>query len=168
MPPRKPGHAKAQTFPAPNHDHAVCATDALARAERLCRARGVRFTEIRRRVLKAIWQSHAPIGAYDILAGLNAKGARHAPMVVYRALEFLQDNGFVHRVASQNAFIGCAHPDEGHDSQLLICRKCGTVAEIANAEVSTALANAAPGFAVESRTVEISGVCPHCKDHGHA
>ena len=88
------------------------------------------------------------------------------------ALEFLQANGFVHRVASQNAFIGCAHPDESHDSQLLICRKCGAVAEIENQDVSAALAKAAPGFAVESRIVEISGVCPHCVgergSHRHA
>ena len=160
-------HGSRESFPRPGHDHAACASEALAQAEQLCAMRHVRFTEIRRQVLEAIWQSHAPIGAYDILAGLNAGGARHAPMAVYRALEFLQGHGLVHRVASQNAFIGCAHPGEAHDSQLLICRTCGTVAELGSAPITDALAKAAPGFAVEQRIVEISGVCPHCREARH-
>ncbi len=79
---RKISPAKSRTFPAPDHDHAACASDALAQAERLCGARRVRFTEIRRQVLKAIWQSHAPIGAYDILADLGRDGRRLAPPTV--------------------------------------------------------------------------------------
>ena len=133
----------------------------------MCAARKLRFTAIRRAVLKAVWQSHSPVGAYDILAKLNAKGAKHAPMVVYRALDFLLENGLVHRIASQNAFIGCTHPGVEHDSQLLICRRCGTVAEIDSVPVAHALKAAAPGFTIEQRTIEISGVCPHCRSSAH-
>jgi Fur family zinc uptake transcriptional regulator len=84
-------------------------------------------------------------------------------MAVYRALDFLLEQGLIHRVASLNAFIGCAHPGEDHGSQLLICRVCGTVGEINTKAINAAVARAAPGFAVESEIIEIRGVCPHCR-----
>ena len=105
--------ATARAFPRPGHDHAPCAKDALMRAEKLCRRKGLRFTDVRRRVLGAIWEGHAPKGAYDILATLNTGGGRHAPMAVYRALDFLQTHGLVHRVESRNAFVGCAADGAG-------------------------------------------------------
>ena len=154
-------------FPPPDHDHRGCSASAITRAEMLCAARKLRFTAIRRSVLKTVWQSHAPVGAYDILAKLNAKGGKHAPMAIYRALDFLLENGLVHRIASQNAFIGCAHPESEHDSQLLICRRCGSVAEIDSAPVTRALKAAVPDFAIEQRTIEISGVCPNCRSAAH-
>jgi len=152
-----------QSFPQPGHNHDRCAADALARAESLCILKNLRFTPVRRRVLETIWASHVPIGAYDILARLNAKGARNAPMTVYRALDFLLAHGLAHRVASLNAFVGCAHPGEAHGIQLLICRQCGSVAELNARAINAALTRAAPGFAIENEIIEISGVCPHCQ-----
>ena len=160
--------AKIHAFPAPGHNHARCSTDALRTAEALCAARGVRLTDTRREVLSLVWQSHVPIGAYDILAKLNKDGGKVAPMAVYRALEFLMDQGLVHRIASLNAYIGCAHMDDEHDdshaAQFLICKKCGTAAELESAPLTRALkqAVAARGFTMGSQIVEISGLCPHC------
>jgi Fur family zinc uptake transcriptional regulator len=158
--------ARTQTsrrFPQPGHNHDRCAAQALRRAETLCAAKKLRFTAMRRRVLGAIWESHAPIGAYDILAQLNADGGRNAPMAIYRALDFLLEQGLVHRVASLNAFVGCAHPGEDHGNHLLICRVCGTVAEFEADAVNSALARAMPGFQVESDIIEVTGICPHCR-----
>lgn len=153
-------------FPKPGHNHARCAADALRKAEAVCAARKTRLTDIRRQVLETVWQSHAPIGAYDILSQLNKGGGRTAPMAVYRALEFLMDNGIVHRIASLNAFIGCAHMGEDHDAaQFLICRSCGTTAELESAALKRALTQAVAGrgFTIDSQIVEISGTCPHCR-----
>ncbi len=155
-----------QAFPKPGHDHARCTAAALGKAEAVCAARGTRLTEIRRRVLERVWRSHVPVGAYDILAQLNAGGGRQAPIAVYRALEFLMDNGLVHRLASLNAYIGCAHMGEdGHAAQFLICRKCGTTAELESAHLTRALGRAVAerGFTVDSQVVEIGGICPHCQ-----
>ena len=157
--------AKTHAFPAPGHNHARCSTDALRTAEALCAARGVRLTDTRREVLSLVWQSHVPIGAYDILAKLNKDGGKVAPMAVYRALEFLMDQGLVHRIASLNAYIGCVHMGEDHHAaQFLICRACGTAAELESAPLKRALTQAVAerGFTIDSQIVEISGFCPHC------
>ena len=54
-------------FPTAEHDHNLCVDDALAHAERICGARGARLTALRRQVLEIVWNSHRPIGAYDVL-----------------------------------------------------------------------------------------------------
>src|ERR1700678_777705 len=96
---------KAQAvFPAPDHDHDTCTSAAIAHAEELCAARSQRLTPMRRHVLEALLASHKPLGAYEIMDRLSDQG-RPAPITVYRALEFLRHNGFVHRIESRNAFV---------------------------------------------------------------
>jgi Fur family zinc uptake transcriptional regulator len=152
-------------FPKRGHDHRACGSHALAEAEAICAARGARLTELRRKVLAAIWEDHAPIGAYDILARLNARGERNAPMVVYRALDFLMDNGLVHRLSTLNSYVGCRHPGHAHSSQFLICSVCKAVAEIASDTVlkTVARAAAARGFKARGSVVEVTGLCPNCR-----
>ncbi|MRA81783.1 transcriptional repressor, partial [Bacillus thuringiensis] len=60
------------------HDHSQCVSTALAEADALCARQGVRLTELRRRVLELVWQSHKPLGAYDILAVLSETDGRRA------------------------------------------------------------------------------------------
>ena len=158
--------AQISAFPKPGHNHARCTSEALRKAESVCAARKTRLTDIRRDVLQAVWKSHVPVGAYEILSQLNAGGGKIAPMAVYRALEFLMDNGLVHRITSLNAFIGCAHMgDEHHATQFLICKVCGTTAELESAPLKRALTQAVAerGFTIDSQIVEISGFCPHCR-----
>ena len=76
-------------FPRRNHDHLRCVAEAMSDAVSLCRARRVRLTPLRSRVLEIVWQNHKPLGAYDILAVLAEEGRSAAPPTVYRALEFL-------------------------------------------------------------------------------
>ena len=61
-------------LPPAGHDHDSCVNAAIETAERLCRERGLRFTALRRRVLTLVWDSHKPIGAYDILDKLGGEG----------------------------------------------------------------------------------------------
>ena len=98
----------ATVFPAPDHDHDRCTSDAIAHAEALCAARAQRLTPIRRHVLEALLASHKPLGAYEIIDRI-ADAHRPAPITVYRALDFLRDNGLVHRIESRNAFVACVH-----------------------------------------------------------
>lgn len=146
------------------HNHKKCIADALAEADDLCAKRGARLTELRRRVLGLIWESHAPVGAYAILDILKREGRNAMPPTVYRALDFLQEQGLIHRIASLNAFIGCSRPADAHGNQYLICRRCGTVAEIESGAIGGAIAASARelGFDMTGQTVEIAGICRDC------
>ncbi|MDP3847767.1 MAG: zinc uptake transcriptional repressor Zur [Pseudomonas sp.] len=161
----KPYTAKAPLACLP-HDHSHCVSSALAEAEAVCAQRGVRLTALRLRVLELVWQSHKPLGAYDILAVLSeADGRRAAPPTVYRALDFLQENGLVHRIASLNAFVGCNQPEQPHQGQFLICRQCHTSIELEQSSISQAIVSSAAsvGFSVEGQTVEVVGLCASCQ-----
>ena len=153
-------------FPGRKHDHEVCVESALEQAEALCRERGARLTPLRKRVLEIIWESHAPLGAYDVLDRMNEGGERNAPPTVYRTLDFLLKHGFIHRIESQKAFVGCAKPEKAHMAQFFICRDCGTVAETHSEEIGEAIEASATraGFLVETPVMEINGRCQECHD----
>jgi Fur family zinc uptake transcriptional regulator len=154
-------------FPAPDHDHERCASDALAHAETICAARHERLTPMRRAVLAALLASHAPLGAYELIDRLSRRAARLAPVTVYRALDFLRAQGLVHRIESRNAFIACvADHASGDPVVFLICEKCGAVGEAAGAAVAATIKSAsrAAGFTPKTPVIEISGICAHCKN----
>ena len=152
-------------FARAGHDHDSCVRRALTGAEALCAARGARLTSLRRRVLELVWESHVPLGAYELLAMLRESGRPAAPPTVYRALDFLLEQGLVHRLASRNAYVGCAHPGHDGPTQFLICQRCGRVAELDDPAITEAIAGAARarGFASSRHTVEVSGTCPDCR-----
>jgi len=153
-------------FPAPDHDHGRCTSDAITHAEALCAARSQRLTPMRRQVLEALLASHRPLGAYEIMERLSDHG-RPAPITVYRALDFLRENGLVHRIESRNAFVACVHNHAGGDLIVfLICEHCGAVGEAPSAEVAEALkaASRAAGFTPKSPVIEIAGICSHCRE----
>src|ERR1700732_5347297 len=157
--------ATKPTFPAPAHDHDRGAADALSHAEQVCEKRAQKFTPIRRRVLEALLSSHRPLGAYEVIEQLAKTMSRPAPITVYRALDFLMENGLVHRIESRNAFLACAHDhDEAAMVAFLICERCGLVGEVPAAPVAQSLNAAArsTGFAPKLSVVEITGTCAHC------
>lgn len=139
---------------------------ALAQAETLCQQRGVRLTDLRRRVLEIIWNSTAPLGAYAILDVLREDGRQgaSAPPTVYRALDFLLEQGLIHRLVSLNVFTVCHQPGKPHNGQFLICQDCGHVNEMNNPEIDHLLRTETEGRGFETRTriVEILGRCPEC------
>ena len=147
------------------HDHAHCASDALARAEALVAEKGLRLTPVRRRVLEILLEAHRALGAYDVLTRLAAEGFGNQPPVAYRALDFLEEQGLAHRIRRLNAFTACMHPGEAHAPAFLICRGCDAVAEAPAAPVLLALEAAAAdsGFVIERSNIEALGLCPACQ-----
>ncbi|MBX6424611.1 MAG: transcriptional repressor [Variibacter sp.] len=153
-------------FHAPDHDHARCEADAMAEAEAICAARAVRLTPLRRQVLAILASGHRPLGAYEIIDRLAEKGPRPAPITVYRALDFLVQNGLAHRLASRNAFLACLHNHAASDSVIfLICERCGAVGEAPSKAVNETLNAAAAevGFAPRTPVIEVTGLCAHCR-----
>ena len=153
----------------------------LDRAEAQCARRGAQLTELRRQVLRLVLEAEQPVGAYALLDKLKTLRSGAAPPTVYRALDFLLEQGLIHKVERLNAFLGCVEAGQegrghaprgaegcqgGHDHphQFLICRNCGATAEISDSAITAALASAsaAAGFTLHRATVEAEGVCADC------
>ncbi len=127
-------------------------------------------------MLGLILESPSPSGAYDLLERLRGLRGPAAPPTVYRALDFLVEHGFIHRVERLAAFVGCigaeAHEchtgDHAHQhaAQFLICAKCKRVAEIEDHAIAHALENAAKriGFRLDRSTIEAEGLCAACAE----
>ncbi|TVO72518.1 transcriptional repressor [Sedimenticola selenatireducens] len=137
---------------------------ALRVADEICLGRGVRLTSQRRQVLEILCDHHKPMGAYDILDLLKVQLPSAKPPTVYRALDFLLEQGLVHRLESLNAYVGCIHPEHPHASQFLICRDCGEVRELESRNVDRTLDSElkACGFKAESQVIEVTGRCLRC------
>ncbi len=152
-------------FPDQGHDHTRCIDTAIRQAEMLCASRSRRLTPLRRRVLELVWASHQPVKAYDLLAHLRQESASAAPPTVYRALDFLLAERLIHRLASLNAYVGCAQPDHRHAGQFLICAQCQAVAELDDDSISDLLGHRAAeqGFVLTDQVIELEGICPRCR-----
>jgi Fur family zinc uptake transcriptional regulator len=140
---------------------------ALARAEAGCRARGERWTASRKRVLELLLKAGGPVKAYDLMATFDESGAPAKPPTVYRALEFLEQQSLVHRIAGINAFIACDGDQDVHTAAFMICDCCGSAEEFdPSAAAITAIA-VDHGFKVEGVTLEVRGRCRWCAETGH-
>lgn len=154
----------------PKHQHSKCIATALSQAEQRCVRRGARFTELRNRVLELVLQSYKPIGAYTLLEQLREDGRSAAPPTVYRALDFLVEQGLVHRINSLNAFIGCFESAEGYQhGQFLICRRCGDTKEISHRSACKKMVDVLDKLAheenylIDEHIVELVGLCQFCQ-----
>ena len=136
----------------------------LAETEALCGARGARLTPIRRRVLEVLLGAAKPLGAYDLVDRLGSGGRRMAPITVYRALDFLIEQGLAHRLASLNAYIMSS--GRRGTTAFLICESCGEATEINSPEVADTVVKilTEQGYQPRARVLEITGRCPHCQD----
>ena len=138
----------------------------IQEAEQYCQENGLNFTPVRRKVLEILLQKNTAIGAYEILDLLREAGFKNQPPVAYRALEFLVQNGFAHKIEQLNSFIGCMHPGKDHSPAFMICRNCDSVSEeealTRNFSVSQIASKA--GFTVENAVIEARGLCHSCAD----
>ena len=123
-------------------------------------------------MLGLVLDSPKPAGAYDMLDQLRPHHKGAAPPTVYRALDFLLEQGLIHKVERLSAFIGCVHGMDDHDHQhhtvqFLICNSCGRVEELNDPKIGRSLQQAATGsgFVIHGSTVEADGVCGECTAH---
>ena len=145
------------------HDHRQCENTLLKTAQQLCDQRAQRLTQRRRQVLQILLRSHQPMGAYDVMQAMNEQESGITPPIVYRALDFLQQQGLVHRIESRNAFIPCSHPGHAREAQFLICSNCQRVAEIEHQPLPAETQAQRLGFEVRHAIVEINGLCASCQ-----
>lgn len=137
----------------------------LRQADDLCLKSNQRFTDLRKQVFSLICQSELPLGAYALLDLMKDSGRSTAPPTVYRALDFLQEQGFVHRLASNNTYFACAHPQHQHEAVFLVCRQCGFTQELHTKDIYNAVESSANKamFKIEHASVEVTGLCSQCQ-----
>lgn len=154
--------AQACTHPD-KHVHNV--DELLNHVETECKERGLRFTKRRRQVLRRIAEEGKPVKAYDLMDMLRTDEGPLAPPSVYRALDFLVDNGFIHKLESIKSFVACHHPTEEHSVPFLICDACQSVVELEdNAVVDTLNKHAEKlGFSTRTQVLEVHGLCALCR-----
>src|SRR5690606_12796407 len=86
-------------------------------AQKLCESRGKRLTPTRRKVLEILLHHGRSLKAYELLEHMRDVQQGAAPPTVYRALDFLVEEGLVHRLDAINAWTAC-HRSEEHTSEL--------------------------------------------------
>jgi Fur family zinc uptake transcriptional regulator len=136
----------------------------VTRARHICDVNGARFTTIREKVFRLLADTHGGIGAYELLEQLKASEPAAKPATIYRALDFLTEQGFIHKIESTNAFLLCHHFEQHHPAQLLICDQCGHVEELHSSPLQQEFVKLASekGFLIQRQTVEAHGSCQSC------
>jgi Fur family zinc uptake transcriptional regulator len=156
----------AKTAACTDPTHHVHGAAAYVRAvEVACAQRGLRLTPLRARVLGLVADAGKPVKAYDLLDLMKGEGGSTAPPTVYRALDFLLEQGFIHRLASINAFVACHHPQVRHSVPFLICDQCHKAIELEDTRISELLESQAEAidFATRAQTLEVHGLCADCR-----
>jgi Fur family zinc uptake transcriptional regulator len=151
-----------------HHHHGHEPQRVLSEVADACEHRGLNFTPLRRRVLELIAEETRPVKAYDLLDRLRGERNGAAPPTVYRALDFLLEHGFIHKLESVNAYTSCHHPSERHTVPFFICDVCASATELCDQRVAGLLVEQARelGFLPEAQTLEVHGVCRQCRDGG--
>jgi Fur family transcriptional regulator, zinc uptake regulator len=148
------------------HSHHVeDAESFVAAVEQASEERGLRLTPLRREVLALVAAAGKPVKAYDLLDQLRERHGNAAPPTVYRALDFLLEQGFIHKLESINAYVSCHHPAEAHQVPFLICDSCASAQEVCDARVAELIEAQARafGFRPQAQTLEVHGLCKQCR-----
>ncbi|QBH97877.1 zinc uptake transcriptional repressor Zur [Limnobaculum zhutongyuii] len=137
----------------------------LTKAQKLCDQRAVRLTPQRRLALRLMAEQKNAISAYDLLDLLRISEPQAKPPTVYRALDFLLEQGFIHKIESTNSYVVCHHVGEPlHTSALFICDNCGLVTEHHAEGIDQLLKELAEKshFTIQHSVLETHGICSQC------
>ena len=136
--------------------------------EQYCIERGLQLTPVRKKVFEFLLDEPKGLGAYKILDLLRLSGFNSQPPAAYRALDFLVENGFAHKVESQNLFVACTKPGSHHSPVFMICKKCDRVSETQSTSLDANISDSLrlSGFEIEHAVIEAEGICSVCAGSG--
>ena len=137
----------------------------IHRVEEICKSNKLGLTEIRKQVFEIIVKNNKPIKAYEILDTIsNINNKLSHPPTVYRAIDFLIENGFVQKLNSINTIVGCFHPKDHKECYFLICKKCNIYQECCDDSLKDRISKTAihNNFVISNTTLEIEGHCLDC------
>ncbi len=133
--------------------------------EKYCIENRLRLTPPRISAFKIVQNAQKPITAYDVLELMARDINKPKPPTAYRALDFLEEHGFVHRIESLNAYIACDVNHKHNGSQFMICTECGKVEEAHMCHIPQGLQKQIDekNFKATFWNAEIHGICIQCQ-----
>ena len=137
----------------------------LADAVAMCEARGTRLTPIRAQVLELMLKSGRSLKAYELLEQMQVVHPNSKPATIYRALDFLAEQGLIHRLDAINGWTACQHIHSHHHDLLIVCTVCGMFKELSAPHISQELREllATVGFSPNAPETEIRATCDACR-----
>jgi Fur family ferric uptake transcriptional regulator len=126
---------------------------------------GLRLTQARRAVARAIGRQDSHFTAEDVLATSRVGRRRVARATVFRSLDLLGELGLVERVdlpTGEHAYVAC-EPAEHHHH--VVCSSCGRSVEVGELGLGPILrqVEAATGYQVDTHRLEMFGLCGDCR-----
>lgn len=141
----------------------------IDQAERYCKDKGIRLTEKRKLTFALLLKKARAVSAYELVDAYKAEYGKEMPaMSMYRILEFLVAEGFVHRLSLANKYVACEGGGCHHQqaaTQFLICGECQNVEEIPlqNSTMNELMKNVRDaGFHLSNQQLEMKGLCQKC------
>lgn len=136
----------------------------IKKAEQLCAQTGGQLTAIRKTLLSIIYKNEGDLTAYELLHLFRETNPKAESMTVYRALDFLQKQHLIHRLASKSTYAACDIPHEDHHAHFLLCEKCGQSQEVQSTQLEKVakILAAEHHFVLSNKPIEITGICRAC------
>lgn len=128
----------------------------------LLRDHGVQVTAQRLAVLRAV-SAHPHCTADDVAEGARSEIGAISRQAVYDALGMLSENGLIRRI--QPAGSAALYEDRvGDNHHHVICRICGTAADVdcAVGDTPCLTASNSAGYEIDEAEVIYWGTCPEC------
>ena len=113
-------------------------------------------------VYRVLCSAGVAMSAYKILDAVRPCGIS-APIIVYRALKLLVQQGRAHHLETINAYVARAAPPSHFGIPILaICSDCGVVDELFDDSIVQRL-QANRDFKINSKAIEVKGQCIACQ-----
>ncbi len=128
------------------------------------RDRGLKFTDERQNVIRAVMSTDEHFEAEQLLLQMRQSDRRVGKATVYRTLKLLVECGIVKEVHFSNKQVHYEHTygQDPHDH--LVCRRCGRIIEFGASDVLRlrTLIAAQHNFHALSHRFQILGLCETC------
>lgn len=130
-------------------------------AQELIRATGARVTRQRIAVLECLLRQPTPLTHNEILEQLANEA--FDPVTLYRVLEWLSENGLVHRVAGANQVwhFSASAGTSAHEHAHFQCLRCDVITCVSDVALPTKI-KLPPGFESQEVDLLIKGTCSKC------
>jgi len=137
-------------------------TATLPSAADLIAAHGGRVTRTRVAVVEALEESDHPLTHEELGTALTDGGVPHDRVTLYRALDWLVEQGIAHRVTGgDRAWRYGLVRQAAHQHAHFHCERCGHVFCLENLQPAFALALPG-GYHLERAELILHGACPAC------